>query len=120
MIHDVCRKPILLAGLYVGLLITGCGKPLDELLSGVRLLPDPEIISLDVHEQCDAVMTEDEILSSILAARIDQSNGVTKTEEETTALQNCAIDALLGRTTLTECNACKLAILVQVFGDSVR
>ena len=59
MIHDVCRKPILLAGLYVGLLITGCGTPLDELLSGVRLLPDPEIISLDVHEQCDAVMTED-------------------------------------------------------------
>lgn len=98
----------------------GCGTSLDELLSGVRILPDPEIISLDVHENCDAVMTEDEILSSILAARIDQSNGVTKSEEEATALRSCAIDALLGGTTLDDCNTCKLAILDQVFGESVR
>ncbi len=114
------RNSIAILGCCMGLVACGCGTPLDELLSGVRLLPDPAIISLDVHDQCDALMTEDEILSSILAARIDQSNGVTKAEEESTALQNCAIDALLGGTPLDECNNCKLAILDQVFGESVR
>jgi hypothetical protein len=114
------RKWFMALAPLMGLVASGCGTPLDELLSGVRLLPDPAIISLDVHDNCDAVMTEDEILTSILAARIDQSNGVTKAEEESTAFQSCAIEALFGGTDITECNNCKLAILDQVFGESVR
>ncbi len=107
-------------GIVLGMTMGGCGTGLDELLSGVRVLPDADTISSDVRESCDGVMTEDEILSSIVAARIDQSNGFTKAEEESTALQNCAIDALFGLANITECNNCKLAILDQVYGETVR
>lgn len=97
--------------------VGSCGSGLEEALSGIRLLPDPDTISADVRERCTAILTEDEILSSTLAARIDQANGITKQQELATALQSCAIDSLLGGAEITECNACKRAILDQVFGE---
>ncbi len=120
MLRSFVPKLIFSLCIFMCVAAIGCGTGLDELLSGVRILPDPDIISLDVRESCDGVMTEDEILTSILAARVDQANGITKAEEESTALQNCALDALFGGADITDCNNCKLAILDQVFGETVR
>lgn len=106
---------VMMVALPLGL--GACGTSLEDALSGIRILPDPESISADVRANCEGVLTEDEILSSIVAARIDQSNGITKQEELATGLQNCAIDALLGGPDISACNACKRAILDQVFGE---
>ncbi len=103
--------------LFLAAGVGACGTSLEDALSGIRLLPDPEIISAEVHNSCDGFLTEDEILSGILAARIDQSNGVTKQQDLASALQGCAIDALLGGPDIDECNACKRSILDQVFGN---
>jgi len=97
--------------------LSGCGADLTEVLSEVDFLPNASSISAEVRTACAGVMTEQEILSSMLAARIDRMNGITKSSEQATALQNCAIDALLGEVTLDACTACKDAILDQVFGE---
>ncbi|NOX59531.1 MAG: hypothetical protein GXP29_11840 [Planctomycetes bacterium] len=95
----------------------GCGTELENLLSGIRVLPDPDTISLDVRESCEGVMSEDDILAGILAARIDRANGFTSAEERSTVLRNCAVDALFNGVSPDGCNRCKLAILDQVFGE---
>lgn len=95
---------------------TSCGTELTDALSGLSLFPDASSISAEVLAACEGVMTEQEILTHIVAARIDRANGVTKAEERLTASRNCSVDALLGSTDVDACTTCKYAILNQVFG----
>jgi hypothetical protein len=96
---------------------SGCGTELESVLSNISLLPDADSISAEVRDACADVMTETEILTSIVAARVDRANGVTKNEEQFTAATNCALDALFGDVDVDACTNCKNAILDQVFGE---
>jgi hypothetical protein len=98
------------------LLPTACGTGVDGLFSGLGLVPDASSISLDVRDACDGVMTEQEMIGSILAARVDRANGITKSEEQVNAIQGCAADALTSGVDYDACMTCKEAILDQVFG----
>lgn len=115
--HPAARLKIGLPLLCVlGALLNGCGTELDGYLSDIALFPDADSISLDVREACAGVLAEQQMLTSLIAARIDQANGYTKEEELASAAVNCALDELVGGAPADDCTACKNAILDQVYG----
>jgi hypothetical protein len=103
-------------GLLCGSIVCGCGSELEGVLSGINLLPDASTISLDVREACEGMMSEQEMLTSILAAQIDQANGYTKSEQLLNVTTNCALDAAFTGVSADDCAACKTAILDQIYG----
>jgi len=101
----------------LGALLNGCGTELERYLSDIALFPDAGSISLDVREACAGVLAEQQMLTSLIAARIDQANGYTKEEELASAAVSCALDELVGGAPADDCTACKSAILDQVYGN---
>lgn len=102
---------------FAAALISGCGTALEDALGGFGLLPDASTLTQEVKTACDGVMTEQEMVSSVLAARIDRANGYSKQEELLNASTNCALDAVFSGVSAEACTACKSAILDQVYGN---
>ena len=87
----------------------GCAA-IDNPLGNEALIPS------GVREACEGVLDDAEILSSLMAARVDQFNGYTKSEELQAARQGCAVQVLGSDLGVEECVACKTAILDEVYG----
>ena len=103
------RLTLVLAGAALTCLY-GCGADL------TGLLPDTTV-SASVLEACEGIKTEEQMITSIVSARIDRANGVTKNEEHLSAIQQCAADALTTGVDYDACLTCKDAVLDQVFGN---
>ncbi|MCB9849533.1 MAG: hypothetical protein H6817_02375 [Phycisphaerales bacterium] len=115
--HRTRRVSILALSTLGFMFATGCGTELESALSSIPILPSSADISAEVLYTCDGVLTEAQMLSSIVTARIDRANGYTKSEEELNVLTNCTIDAVFTGVAVDHCTACKYAILDQVFGE---
>ena len=96
-------------GIGIAWPLGGCGA-IDNPLGNEAL------ISSDVREVCEGVLDDAEILSSLMAARVDQFNGYTKSEELQTARQGCTVQVFGSDLGVEECIACKTAILNDVYG----
>lgn len=101
---------------FAAALVSGCGTALEDALGGFGQLPDASTLSQEVKTACDGVMTEQEMISGVLAARIDRANGYTRQEELLNISTNCALDAVFSGVSADACTACKSAILDQVYG----
>ncbi len=107
------RYPIAVIGMLTAALVAGCGN---GFLADLDLLPSADDISDELRADCAGVMTDDEITTALIAARLDRLNGYTKDEERATALQNCTIDALFSDVAIDDCMTCKGAILDEIYG----
>ncbi|MCB9867807.1 MAG: hypothetical protein H6816_14365 [Phycisphaerales bacterium] len=104
------------AALLCAGLVAGCGTGVGDTLGGLGLFPDASSLTQEVKVACDGVLTEQEMVTDLLAARIDRANGYTKSEELLNVSTNCALDAAFSGVSAGDCTACKTAILDQVYG----
>jgi hypothetical protein len=118
------KSPALPGGVLMGvialatcMLASGCGTQLQTVLSDFGVLPSASQVSQPVRTACDGVMTETQMLTEILSARFDLSNGYTRSEEEVSAFTGCTLDSIGADFTFDECTTCKSAILDQVYGN---